>query len=387
MAIEGTGRRQLNGKEDTNGSEGRQSKQGNEVNVRGNHSSSAHHSSTHHAGHNEHFSTADHRPSDSNGKSGRFSWVKKLMNNGKSGNWEEKRRYSDRRPSNEGEISSKSAASSKKVTVDEGSLKRGNSGLGKSINFSLDTNSSVADSGLDDVFSGSASVRSIKSGKTASAGRAGDMGSFISNGEGSVLSDGVSTRPLYSLHDSDLEEEEEKKKKKDTDTEEEDDDDEQEPDGEVADGDEADGDVEDEDAANGEYVEWNGPSSLTAETCSTNSSPVTLPIPGHLSYGSAIGGTTTPLSLAPRSLTQIGDAASVVTLASSTRNRRRRRSIDTNASTTAIPPASIMERIAGTSTPASSSLKGLYMSTTTSSCGNETYGNEGESVESYSVKS
>ncbi|ODV86736.1 hypothetical protein CANARDRAFT_6308 [[Candida] arabinofermentans NRRL YB-2248] len=40
----------------------------------------------------------------------------------------------------------------------------------------------------------------------------------------------------------------------------------------------------------------------------------------------------------------LADSSSVITIASSTRNRRRR-SIDTNASTSAIPPASIFERI------------------------------------------
>ncbi|KAH3666276.1 hypothetical protein OGAPHI_004465 [Ogataea philodendri] len=56
-------------------------------------------------------------------------------------------------------------------------------------------------------------------------------------------------------------------------------------------------------------------------------------------------GTATPTGQSSAHQTAHGaDSSSVITIASSTRNRRRR-SIDTNASISAIPPASIFERI------------------------------------------
>ncbi|GME75068.1 unnamed protein product [[Candida] boidinii] len=59
------------------------------------------------------------------------------------------------------------------------------------------------------------------------------------------------------------------------------------------------------------------------------------------------------------------DSASVITIASSTRQRSRRRSIDTNASISAIPPASIFERIYNSGTmPTASSINTNFTSGT-----------------------
>ncbi|CDK26555.1 unnamed protein product [Kuraishia capsulata CBS 1993] len=83
----------------------------------------------------------------------------------------------------------------------------------------------------------------------------------------------------------------------------------------------------------------------TAGTSVTNN-------PGIITFNNYYGYTPTP-SIAPSNPATQGtnmDNSSIVTLASSTRNRRRR-SMDTNASTLGIPPASIYERMTSTTTP------------------------------------
>ncbi|KAG7896117.1 hypothetical protein KL905_004675 [Ogataea polymorpha] len=107
------------------------------------------------------------------------------------------------------------------------------------------------------------------------------------------------------------------------------------------------------------------PTAFTSASSSVPSNMIIVPggSSGTQGHGTSIlsyTGSTTPTAVSFSHQTAHGaDSSSVITIASSTRNRRRR-SIDTNASTSAIPPASIFERIitANTSTsklPASES--------------------------------
>ncbi|KAG7879690.1 hypothetical protein KL938_003743 [Ogataea parapolymorpha] len=99
------------------------------------------------------------------------------------------------------------------------------------------------------------------------------------------------------------------------------------------------------------------PTALTSASSSVPSNMIIVPggSSGTQGHGTSIlsyTGSTTPTAVSFSHQTAHGaDSSSVITIASSTRNRRRR-SIDTNASTSAIPPASIFERIitANTST-------------------------------------
>ncbi|KAG7783431.1 hypothetical protein KL910_000051 [Ogataea haglerorum] len=98
------------------------------------------------------------------------------------------------------------------------------------------------------------------------------------------------------------------------------------------------------------------PTALTSASSSVPSNMIIVPggssTQGHGTSILSYTGSITPTAVSFSHQTAHGaDSSSVITIASSTRNRRRR-SIDTNASTSAIPPASIFERIitANTST-------------------------------------
>lgn len=83
----------------------------------------------------------------------------------------------------------------------------------------------------------------------------------------------------------------------------------------------------------------------TTEEDGTDTGPSTTATSVTINTATSAGASQTPI--------QEGDNESIVTLASSSR-RRRRRSIDTNCSTNAIPPASIMERLSVQPTAANS---------------------------------
>ncbi|KAG7822259.1 hypothetical protein KL928_000734 [Ogataea angusta] len=99
------------------------------------------------------------------------------------------------------------------------------------------------------------------------------------------------------------------------------------------------------------------PTALTSASSSVPSNMIIVPGGSSSTHGHGTSilsytGSTTPTAVSFSHQTAHGaDSSSVITIASSTRNKRRR-SIDTNASTSAIPPASIFERIitANTST-------------------------------------
>ncbi|GME84210.1 unnamed protein product [[Candida] boidinii] len=111
------------------------------------------------------------------------------------------------------------------------------------------------------------------------------------------------------------------------------------------------------------------PNSPTGTDSLHNSSgthaPNGAPIPNLSSLGAAaMSGSGAMVGGAGSNITG-HDSASVITIASSTRQRSRRRSIDTNASTSAIPPASIFERIYNSGTmPTASSINTNFTSGT-----------------------
>lgn len=282
---------------------------------------------------------------------GRFSWMKKLMNNNRGG--EEKRHDSAHRS-----FSRRFSASGRH---EEGTLHAKDAGGGKTRGTNrtgagyplADSRSAV--SGLskeecgsnftgDDKLSVAASVKSIKSGRTANIGaRMSEISSLVSNSEPSGFSDTFSNKPLYSVQPSEL----------DVDRV---------------------GSCEDDNYDRvSDYRSFGpAPSEYTAESV--------------VQQQSAANSDLFKAPAVPRKFAQ--DAASMVTLASSIKSRRRRRSIDTNASTTAIAPASILERIAGGTSPAAGSLNGRSMSGTGSIGGNlSANGAEQESHSSVSIKS
>ncbi|VUG18910.1 DEBR0S4_05512g1_1 [Brettanomyces bruxellensis] len=196
----------------------------------------------------------------------------------------------------------------------------------------------------DDKLSVAASVKSIKSGRTANIGaRMSEISSLMSNSEPSGFSDTFSNKPLYSVQPSEL------------------------------DVDRVGSSEDDNYDRVSDYRSFGpAPSEYTAESV--------------IQQQSAANSDSLKAPAVPRKFAQ--DAASMVTLASSIKSRRRRRSIDTNASTTAIAPASILERIAGSTSPAAGSLNGRSMSGAGSIGGNlSANGAEQESHSSVSIKS
>ncbi|GME75822.1 unnamed protein product [Ambrosiozyma monospora] len=105
-------------------------------------------------------------------------------------------------------------------------------------------------------------------------------------------------------------------------------------------------------------INSSSPNPQSSSTNNTNPQSASSPNPGTAGGASGIASGATSL-LHYATTTNIQDSASVITIASSTRNRRRR-SIDTNASTVAIPPASLFERsVHGTTTGTVGSIHGV----------------------------
>lgn len=235
------------------------------------------------------------------GKGSRFSWVKKLMNNGKAGSVGAPIRPSVQRCN----VQKLTPRTAETVSIPDSSasirsIKSGRASRGQSMSGSYAASRYGAQN------NGTESVLSSGNVSMASEAPTSDTG----------VSDGVSTRAIVSPRES-----------------------------------------------NDEY---DNPQSFTAESSTGASKSPVLNIPSSNSGTINTPGNSTT-NLGAGNFSTPADAASVVTLASSTRNLRRRRSVDTyastNASTTAIPPASIMERITGTTTPTTednTSLAGSY---------------------------
>lgn len=256
----------------------------------------------HHVGHRHHSISTDLSNGTATMK-GKFAWVRKLMNNR---NGDEKHREPD--------LDTQSSDSSRNYNGNESVISKGTT---------LYTPSYSEEQSMmtgDERYSTNTSLRSIKSGKTGRNGEIGrnaDLGSMMSGTEASMTSDAFSTKPLYSVHGSELD---------------------------VGTIDEKEPEDEDNDYPSIANVtsETSGDEcpQYTAESVKTNPSLAR-------EQGSS------PRQLAQSINGSMLDASSVVTLASSTKNWSSRLSVDTNASTTAIPPASILERIKGTSAGAS----------------------------------
>jgi len=323
------------------------------------HLASHNHTHTHHKEHSNGATNNVHTSAIEGQTKGRFSWMKKLMNNSRGGNEDKRhdsthhpfsRRFSGSGRHDENLLRTKNSEKSDASEAKElkGAKRQQEPHVLLSDNRSAMSGLSRDDSASnltgDDKLSFAASVKSIKSGRTANIGsRLSEISSVVSNNGQSGISDTFSNKPLYSVQPSEL----------DVDRS---------------------GSPEDDnyDRASDYRSFGTSPSEYTAESV-MQQQPA-----GNSELSKAPN--------VPRKFVQ--DAASIMTLASSVKSRRRRRSMDTNSSTAAIAPASILERIAGTASPAAGSVNGRSVSGAGSTGGNRSVnGAEQESHSSVSIKS